>query len=305
MAKNLVTTPNTSYRITNASSDTHLIQLWLRSKSSNSIDAYSRDVKQFLDHVECRLSEIKIEHIWSWMDLLRDQGLAVSTISRKLASIKSLFSFAQKVGYLELNVGAAVSLPKVPDMLAQRILSESEAKAILQSATNARDRILLKLFYVTGARVSELASLKWIDCQERKSPGNMPEGVITLIGKGAKSRSVLVPASVWAALMEYREHELHNGFGTNKDAVMRSASGGGLSRSQIWRIVKKATKASGVDREVSPHWLRHAHASHSLDNGAPTHLVKETLGHQSLATTSRYTHARPDDSSGKYLEMDD
>lgn len=305
MSKNLVTSPQSAYRITNASSDTHLIQLWLRSKSHNSIDAYSRDIKQFLDHADRGLSEIKIEHIWSWLDFLRDDGLATSTISRKLAAVKSLFSFAQKVGYLELNVGAAVSLPKVPDMLSQRILTEAEAKSILQSATTPRDKILLKLFYVTGARVSELASLKWSDCQERKAIGGRPDGVITLLGKGSKTRSVLVPGMVWAALQEYREQELQTGFGKNKDAVLRSSSGGFLSRSQIWRIVKKATKVAGIDREVSPHWLRHAHASHSLDNGAPTHLVKETLGHQSLATTSRYTHARPDDSSGKYLEMDE
>ena len=139
MSKNLVTTPSSAYRVTNASSDTHLIQLWLRSKSPNSIDAYSRDVHQFIDHANLSLSEVKIEHMWNWMDSLRAEGLATSTISRKLAAIKSLFSFAQKVGYLELNIGAAVSLPKVPDMLAQRILSESEVKAILHSATTPRD----------------------------------------------------------------------------------------------------------------------------------------------------------------------
>ena len=292
-------------RITNASSDTHLIQLWLRSKSQNSIDAYARDVNQFLKHCEQSLHSVKIEHIWNWLDSLRDNNLAVSTRARKLAAVKSLFSFAQKVGYLELNVGAAVSLPKVPDMLSQRILSEDETKAILGATSNVRDHILLKLFYVTGARVSELASLHWKACQERKRQGQKAEGIITLVGKGSKSRSILVPSSVWKTLMEYRNAELQSGFGKNSDAVLRSPAGGSLSRAQIWRIVKKATLASGVDRDVSPHWLRHAHASHSLDNGAPTHLVKETLGHQSLATTSRYTHARPDDSSGKYLDMDE
>lgn len=305
MANELAKTSNSPERLTNASNDTHLIQLWLRSKSSNSIDAYSRDVNQFLSHAGKLLSAIKIEDIWSWIDSLHLRDLAVSTIARKLAAVKSLFSFAQKVGYLELNVGAAVSLPKVPDMLAQRILSESEIKRILNAATNSRDQVLLKLFYVTGARVSELSGLQWADCSARGTSGSAPEGVVTLLGKGNKSRSVLVPSTVWEMLLAHKDSEVAEGYGKNSDAVLRSSSGGGLSRSQIWRIVKKATALSGVDRDVSPHWLRHAHASHSLDNGAPTHLVKETLGHQSLATTSRYTHARPDDSSGKYLGIDD
>ena len=78
---------------------------------------------------------------------------------------------------------------------------------------------------------------------------------------------------------------------------------GPLSRSQLWRIVRKAARAAGIKEDVSPHWFRHAHASHALDRGAPAHLVQQTLGHQSLATTSRYAHARPDDSSGQYLGM--
>ena len=290
-------------RITNANSDDHLIALWLRSKAVSSKEAYSRDISQFLLFTGVELTTAKLDDIWSWLDHLEGEGLAVSSRARKLASVKSLFSFGHKVGYLSFNVGAAISLPKIPDMLAQRILTENEVQDILHTADSERNSVLLRLFYSTGARVSELVTLNWEHVQEKKIPGSPSECIITLIGKGSKTRNVLVPASIWSILINLRSAEQHAGFGSLKDPVIRSAKGGPLSRPQIWRIVRKAARMAGVDRAVSPHWLRHAHASHSLDHGAPTHLVKETLGHKSLTTTSRYSHARPDDSSGKYLDV--
>ena len=83
--------------------------------------------------------------------------------------------------------------------------------------------------------------------------------------------------------------------------VFRSRKGGPLSPVQAWRIVRAAAKRAGIAGDVSPHWLRHAHASHALDRGAPVHLVQATLGHADLRTTSKYTHARPTDSSARYL----
>ncbi|MBD2033913.1 tyrosine-type recombinase/integrase [Leptolyngbya sp. FACHB-321] len=83
--------------------------------------------------------------------------------------------------------------------------------------------------------------------------------------------------------------------------VFQSRKGGHINRHQLWRIVSAAAKQAGIEGKVSPHWLRHAHASHSLDRGAPIHLVQQTLGHESVAATSRYLHARPNDSSSLYL----
>jgi len=289
--------------LTNAADDSHLIRLWLRSKSANSKEAYSRDLSQFLTYTDESLTTIKLDHIWDWVDHLNSIGLTVSTVSRKLAAIKSLFSFANKVGYLPFNVGAAISLPKIPDELAQRILTENETKAILSMATSFRDSVLLKLLYFTGARVSELTTLKWKHINEKVNSGAASGCIVTLIGKGSKSRNVVVPQAAWNALSELRLQENEANHGARQDPVFRSKKGGHLSRLQMWRIVKNATSAAGIKRNVSPHWLRHAHASHSLDHGAPTHLVKETLGHKSLSTTSRYTHARPNDSSGNYLDV--
>jgi integrase/recombinase XerD len=288
--------------LSSARTDDHVIQLWLRGKSENSRDAYIRDIRQFFDFAEIPLGAIKLEHLWNWDEQLNRSGKAVSTRARKLASIKSLLSFAHKIGYTEFNVGAAVSLPKIPDLLAQRILSEDELHLILDQADTPRNRLLLRLFYVSGARVSELVTLCWKHVTERKSTSGTA-GQITVVGKGDKARNVLVTASVWSDLMELRQSDTSDGYGKSADPVFRSSKGGSLSRQQMWRIVKSATRAAGIDKDVSPHWLRHAHASHAMDRGAPTHLVKETLGHKSLTTTSKYSHARPDDSSGTYLDV--
>ena len=286
-----------------ADDDLHLIQLWLHGKSPNSQEAYRRDVNQFVDHVDLPLNLVKLQHFWSWADHLEAQGLAPATRSRKLAAVKSLFSFGHRIGYLAFNVGAAVSTPKVPDRLAERILSEPDVQRILALETDHRNSVLLRLFYASGGRVSELANLYWSALRERGTEGGRPIGQVTLLGKGQKTRTILLSTDTWEATQKLKIEEQSSGFGASNDPVFRSRKGGSLSRQQIWRVVKKAAKRAGLEQPVSPHWLRHAHASHALDRGAPTHLVKETLGHKSLATTSKYAHARPDDSSARYLSV--
>ena len=106
-----------------------------------------------------------------------------------------------------------------------------------------------------------------------------------------------MPLSVWNALLPLRKDAGDN------QPVFRSRKGGHLDESQVWRIVRKAAKRAGIEKKVSCHWLRHAHASHALDRGAPIHLVQATLGHSSISTTGKYLHARPTDSSGSYLPM--
>ncbi len=284
-----------------ADDDIHLINLWLRGKSLNTQEAYRRDITQFVDHVDLPLGRVKLQHFWDWADHLEASGLVPATIARKLAALKSLFSFGHRIGYLTYNVGAAVSTPKVPDHLAERILSERDVQRILFHEENLRNAVLLRLFYASGARVSELANLYWKAVQERGKENGRPVGQVVLLGKGEKTRSILLSADTWEAIDKLKTDELGRGYGSEEDPVFRSRKGGLLSRQQMWRVVKTAAKKVGLEQAVSPHWLRHAHASHALDHGAPTHLVKETLGHKSLATTSKYAHARPDDSSARYL----
>ena len=144
--------------------------------------------------------------------------------------------------------------------------------------------------YAGGFRVSEICSLKWRHLQQRDSVGQ-----ITVFGKGDKTRTVLMPQTVWDMLMRLKKDLPANA------PVFCSRKAGHLSPSAVWRVVKQATKRAGIDKDVSVHWFRHAHASHALDRGCPIHLVQATLGHSSIATTGRYLHARPTESSSEFL----
>ena len=199
-------------------------------------------------------------------------------------------SFAQETGYLRFNVGKVVKTPPIKNTLAARILSEAETHRMLALETDARNRALLTLLYGGGLRISEACGLTWRDLTERGDAGQA-----TVYGKGGKTRVVLVSPNTWRHLIGLRGE-------TGADApVFRSRKGGALDPSQVHRIVKAAAERAGLSPEVSAHWLRHAHASHSLERGAPIHLVQATLGHASVATTGRYLHARPSDSSARYL----
>ena len=218
-------------------------------------------------------------------------SLKAASQNRALTAIKSLLSFGQETGYLPYNVGAAVKLRPARDGLAQRILDESEVAKLIDAAPDGRNRILLKLLYVSGVRVSELCGLKWCDALPRQEGGQ-----ITVFGKGGKTRTILLKPKVWQQLLSIK--------GTAKavDAIFPSRKGGGaLDASQVRRIVYAAARKAGLEKRVSPHWMRHAHASHALDRSAPIHLVQATLGHASVSTTGRYLHARPTESSSFYL----
>jgi integrase/recombinase XerD len=186
-----------------------------------------------------------------------------------------------------------------------------------------RDAVLVHVAFHSGARVSELASLRWKDVTDRKGAGKRGGDAVqlTLYGKGSKTRHVRLTSSSRDLLMEHRAAEREAGAGADSDPVFRSSRRGKagehrpLGRTQIWRIVERLAVEAHVMEplapgqkadpnakpRVSPHFFRHAHASHALDAGAPVHLVQRVLGHASLETTSRYTHARPQESTDDYL----
>jgi integrase/recombinase XerD len=189
-------------------------------------------------------------------------GKSETDQNRALTAVKSLLSFAQETGYVPFNGGAA-----------------------------GRNRVLLKLLYISGVRVSELCGLKWCDALSHKEGGQ-----ITVFGKGGKTRTVLLKPKVWQQLLSLK------GEAKAVDPIFPSGKGGGaLDVSQVRRIVYAAARRAGLEQKVSPHWMRHAHASHALDRSAPIHLVQATLGHASVSTTGRYLHARPTESSIFYL----
>ena len=220
-------------------------------------------------------------------------GSATSKATRSASTaVKSLLSFAQEVGYLQFNVGKAVKLPAVKETLAERIMGEADAIRLVALELDPRNRAMLTLLYGAGLRVSELCALRWRDLAPREAIGQ-----VTTMGKGGKTRAVLLSTNTWRTVQALRGD-------AGADApVFLSRKGGHLDPASAWRIVKTAAARAGLPAAVSPHWLRHAHASHSLDRGAPLSLVKDTLGHASVATTGRYLHARPNDSSSRFLSI--
>jgi integrase/recombinase XerD len=274
------------------SQDAKLVELWLSMKtSSHTRRAYAAEVARFLAFVDKPLSWVTLTDLQAWAEHVGQENLKPASQNRAVTALKSLLSFAQETGYLPFNVGAAVKLRPNRDGLAQRILEESEVARLIDAASEGRNRVLLKLLYVSGARVSEICGLKWCDALARREGGQ-----ITVFGKGGKTRTVLLKPKVWQQLLSLK------GEAKAVDPVFRSRKGGGaLDASQVRRIVYAAAGKAGLEQKVSPHWMRHAHASHALDRSAPIHLVQATLGHASVSTTGRYLHARPTESSSFYL----
>lgn len=286
----LVTVTTTAVVPQQAESDQHLIDLWLHGRSRHTQRAYRKDARRFLEAVEKPLHRITLGEIQEYAGLLIESGLEPSSVYRSMSAVKSLFAFGHRLGYLPYDVARPLRLPALRDGLAERILEETDVLRMIALEGMPRNKAILLTLYAGGFRVAELCSLKWSDLQNRDQAGQ-----ITVFGKGGKTRTVLMPQTVWNALMALRGEAKENA------PVFRSRKGGHLDESQVWRIVRKASKRAGIEKEVSCHWLRHAHASHALDRGAPIHLVQATLGHSSVATTGKYLHARPTDSSSRYL----
>src|SRR5262249_8762962 len=190
--------------------------------------------------------------------------------ARALAAVKSLLAFGHRLGYLPFDVGGAVRLPRLKQGLAARILSEAEVHRQLALEPAARNRALLRLAYAGGPRGAQAAALRRRDLQ----PRGEGEGQVTVYGKGGKTRTVLLPASVWADLVALRgADEVGAGaaaaapdapvFGSRKGAGRE-----GLRVRQVQRLVEAAARRAGLRAGVSPHWPRHAHATHALERGA-------------------------------------
>ena len=275
-----------------AETDQQLIELWLHGRSRHTQRAYRRDADRLLCAVEKPLHRTTLSDLQGFADQLGQSALEPSSVHRTISAVKSLFAFGHRLGYLQFDVARPLRLPALKDGLAERILDETDVVRMIALERVPRNRAILLTLYAGGFRVSEVCSLKWTDLQRRDSAGQ-----ITVFGKGGKTRTVLIPESVWNALVSLR------GEAGDQAPVFRSRKGGHLDESQVWRVVRSASERAGIDKDVSCHWLRHAHASHALDHGAPIHLVQATLGHSSISTTGKYLHARPTESSGNYLRF--
>jgi site-specific recombinase XerD len=280
--------------------DEDLIASWLKKYvRQNTKDAYAADVRAFRAFVGLPLQAVAEGDVEAYADSIT--GLAASTQSRRLSAVKSLLAYGAGRKYLPLDVGADIPLPGIKDTLGERILTVEQVLKLLMTAEGprrkgpftTRNATLLRLIYGSGMRVSEVCGLRWEDFAPHGDGG----AYMTAYGKGDKTRTILLPATLWA-----RVTALHGDAGP-KDPVFRSRKGGGLSRQEVHAIFKEVAQRAGLPAAASPHWLRHAHVSHALDNKAPVHVVQVSVGHASLTTTTRYTHVRPEDSSAQYIRM--
>ena len=284
---NLSTYPQLTY----ADSDDQLISLWISQKATTTQQTYSMVVQQLFSFTGKPLKEIKLDDLTLWLESFRLRQVAIPTLNNKLAAIKSLFSFGVKTGYLQSNPAALIKTLKPKDALNERMLQEDEVIRLLNSASSQRDSILLKLLYSLGLRVSELIGLNWTDFKETNA------GItVTVFGKGSKTRSLLLPQPLWAELQQLPRNE-------KTKAVFLSRFGNRLDRHAVHRLVKKAAEKAGINPHTSAHWLRHAHASHSLKHGAGIDLLMKSLGHSSLAVTSRYLHCQPSECTSQFIRL--
>jgi len=279
-----------------ARTDRELVELWLGTKRSEHTQrAYGRDVEGWLVYLRGfgrGLRGATAADLQRWASSLEG---APASRARRISAVKSLLTFGHKTGFLVFNVGSVVSGPSAPNELAERILTEVEVHQLLKVA-KGRDRALLIFLYLSGARISEALVLQW------RHVHPSPDGTasITLHGKGDKTRHVRLPDDGLRALETVRPADC-----APERCVFSTASGRPLDDANVRRTLRALAKRAELALPVSPHWMRHAHASHALDRGAPIHLVQATLGHGNVATTGRYLHAKPGESSGGYLRVSD
>lgn len=303
----------------------------VRNASPHTITNYAKDLEQFHAFLTPPgtstppLAGINHQIIREYIAHLHSTGLEKSSIARKLAALRSFFKYCVREGVLKENPARLVPTPKLPKRVPS-VLSAEEMSGFLdqlagmqnpgaarkgkkkgndiatQMPTNAllkledglllrRDRAILELLYAAGLRVSELTGLNLVDVDQK-------DRVVRVIGKGRKERIVPYGAKAAEALALYwpqREKLLYENSGqvggTHPEAVFLNYMGRRLTQRSVGRIVKKYVKLVNINWDLHPHSLRHAFATHLLADGADLRAIQELLGHQSLSTTQKYTHA--------------
>jgi len=291
---------------TRARTDDELIASWLDGMGSDRTRAnFAMTADRFMGHLAARGLTIRSATVEDIREIMAElaAGKARSTAVQYAQRVKSLLSYAHRLGFTvrvnskgdveSANVGAAIKIKPGTVDRAKRIASETEIALLIRSAPTKRDRLLLQVGYAGGLRVSELVNLRWADVVLREAE----QVQLSVLGKGDKLRHVLLPAIVSRSLLASR------GAAAPDAPLFPSRKGGEpLLPRAVNRMIKAAAKAAGVNPAISAHWLRHAHASHALENKATLAEVMTTLGHSNVATTSVYLHAKPNNSSGLKLD---
>jgi integrase/recombinase XerD len=271
---------------------TYLASLRLeRGLSENTVEAYRRDLWQFVDFLEevgGGLFAAGSREFLAYEARLMKRGLKASSICRKLSAIQGFQRFAYREGEQQ-EVPVKADRPRLGRRLPKSLTAEEIARLLSAPATETpdglRDRAMLELMYGCGLRVSELIELPLSGLHVRGR-------VVRCIGKGRKERVVPVGEEALAWLSRYLDRG-RPGLVAGRTAVDRLfvlAGGNGMSRIQFWSRLKEYAKQAAIAKNVTPHMLRHSFATHLLGGGADLRSIQEMLGHASIATTQIYTH---------------
>ncbi len=262
-----------------------------KNASPHTIDSYKRDLTQLAQYLtKNQIRLVNTDHIVlrGFLATLYEKQWKKSTIARKLAAIRSFFQYSLKQRWIEDNPAKLLSTPKldkhIPSFLSEEEMQKFLDLPISNKPLDLRDRAMLELLYATGLRVGELVGSNIEDI-------NFPERLIRVRGKGKKERILPFGKTAEESLQSYLRvrSSIHKGE-IDERAVFLNVRGGRITSRSVQRIVDSHFRQTALRRKISPHSLRHSFASHLLSRGADLRVIQELLGHESLATTQKYTH---------------
>ena len=263
----------------------------VKQASGNTISSYLRDVRQFSDwlHSNEQIDVVDATqvNISSYLSHLEQEGRSAATISRGLASLKNFYTYVISAGFLEKNPTVEIHVDrgekKLPQILTGREIELLLAQPAPVDAKGIRDKAMLEVLYATGIRVTELIELDVTDV-------NLDLGIIKCAG-AKRSRAIpLYPGALKALklyLMEARRSMIAS---PDETALFVNVGGVRMSRQGFWKLLKHYQATARIDKEITPHTLRHSFAVHLLENGADLGSVQELMGHSDISSTQMYTH---------------
>lgn len=260
--------------------------------SSNTISSYLRDVTQFETYLndfqnKCNLRQAQAEMVRAYMSWMQGHGKSAASVTRFLASVKSFYNYLLTQGDVKVNPTHGVTADRAERKYPE-ILTNKEVELFLDQpqcvdAKGFRDHAMLELLYATGIRVSELISLNTEDL-------NLAAGFIRCENRG-KERIIPLYHTAVKALMDYMKDIRPQLIAdSNEAALFVNMNGERMSRQGFWKIIKHYQEKAGIEKDITPHTLRHSFAVHLLENGADLRSIQEMLGHADISSTQIYTH---------------
>lgn len=263
----------------------------VKQASANTTSSYIRDIRQFSawlqSSAEVDMLDVEQVHIGRYMDHLSSVGKSEATVSRSLASLKNFYSYLVSSGFLEKTPVTDIKVDrgekKLPQILTGREIELLLSQPVCVDAKGFRDKAMLEVMYATGMRVTELIDLDITDV-------NLEQGIIKCNGTRRSRTIPLYPAALRALttyIKDVRESMLAD---SDEESLFVNVNGSRMSRQGFWKILKHYQASAHIEKEITPHILRHSFAVHLLENGADLGSLQELMGHCDISSTQMYTH---------------